>query len=195
MISSNSTLRRRGSTSYRAREAPRPPLAPVTTAHGRSAATLGTAAAKNKTIIIALDIHGGLMKRKSPYRLYNWLHVINNDLIYQQLCFSDTNWLGCDDIYGDEDYPDYAYPYSVFDDVGAVFGITKNGLFIQFQNYSIGSYAQGAPRIIVPFTTYKMFSNNLLLRWKIIDLECEFSDSLPTTYEPQKESVLCGSSY
>ncbi len=117
------------------------------------------------------------------------------DLIYQQLCFSDTNWLGCDNIYGDEDYPDYAYPYSVFDDVGAVFGITKNGLFIQFQNYSIGSYAQGAPRIIVPFTTYKMFSNNLLLRWKIIDLECEFSDSLPTTYEPQKESVLCGSSY
>ena len=117
------------------------------------------------------------------------------DLIYQQLCFSDTNWLGCDNIYGDEDYPDYAYPYSVFDDVGAVFGITKNGLFIQFQNYSIGSYAQGAPRIIVPFTTYKMFSNNLLLRWKIIDLECEFSDSLPTTYEPQKDSVLCGSSY
>ena len=94
------------------------------------------------------------------------------DLIYQQLCFSDTNWLGCDNIYGDEDYPDYAYPYSVFEDVSAVFGITKNGLFIQFQNYSIGSYAQGAPRIIVPFTTYKMFSNNLLLRWKIMDLEC-----------------------
>ena len=117
------------------------------------------------------------------------------DLIYQQLCFSDNNWLGCDNIYGDEDYPDYAYPYSVFDDVGAVFGITKNGLFIQFQNYSIGSYAQGAPRIIVPFTTYKMFSNNLLLRWEIIDLECQFLDSLPTTYEPQKESVLCNSTY
>ena len=117
------------------------------------------------------------------------------DLIYQQLCFSDTNWLGCDNIYGDEDYSDYAYPYSVFDDVGAVFGITKNGLFIQFQNYSIGSYAQGAPRIIVPFTTYKMFSNNLLLRWEIIDLECQFLDSLPTTYEPQKESVLCNSTY
>ena len=117
------------------------------------------------------------------------------DLIYQQLCFSDTNWLGCDNIYGDEDYPDYAYPYSVFDDVSAVFGITKNGLFLQFQNYSVGSYAQGAPRIIVPFTTYKMFSNNLLLRWEIIDLECKFLDSLPTTYEPQKESVLCNSTY
>ena len=45
----------------------------------------------NKTIIIALDIHGGLMKRKSPYRLYNWLHVINNDLIYQQLKTIDSS--------------------------------------------------------------------------------------------------------
>ena len=117
------------------------------------------------------------------------------DLIYQQLCFSDTNWLGCDNIYGDEDYPNFAYPYSVFDDLSTVFGITKNGLFIQFQNYSIGSYAQGAPRIIVPFTTYKMFSNNLLLRWEIIDLECEYLDGLPTGYEPQKDSVLCGFSY
>ena len=117
------------------------------------------------------------------------------DLIYQQLCFSDTSWLGCDNIYGDEDYPDFAYPYSVFDDINPVFGVTKNGLFLQFQNYSIGSYAQGAPRIIVPFTTYKMFSNNLLLRWEIIDLECEFLDSFPTIYEPQKQSVLCGNTY
>ena len=61
------------------------------------------------------------------------------DLIYQQLCFSDTNWLDVTTFIRDKDYPDYeAYPYSVFDDVRAVFGITKNGLFLQFQNYSIG---------------------------------------------------------
>ena len=69
-----------------------------------------------------------------------------HDLIYQQLCFSDTNWLGCDNIYGDEDYPDYAYPYSVFDDVSAVFGVTKNGLFYT-QNYSIGSMLK-APELL-----------------------------------------------
>ena len=113
------------------------------------------------------------------------------DLIYQQLCFSDTNWLGCDNIYGDEDYPDFAYPYSVFDDVGAVFGVTKYGLFLQFQNYSIGSYAEGAPRIIIPYTTYNMFSNNYLLFWEIKDLNCEFINGLPTIYEPQLDSVLC----
>ncbi len=117
------------------------------------------------------------------------------DLIYQQLCFSDTSWLGCDNIYGDEDYPDYAYPYSVFDDVNAAFGITKNGLFLQFQNYSIGSYAEGAPRIIVPFTTYKMFSNNYLLFWEIKDLNCEFINGSPTVYEPQEKSVLCETNY
>ena len=109
------------------------------------------------------------------------------DLIYQQLCFSDTSWLGCDNIYGDEDYPDYAYPYSVFDDVNAAFGITKNGLFLQFQNYSIGSYAEGAPRIIVPFTIYKMFSNYLNLKWEILDLKCDYLNGVPTVYEPQDE--------
>ena len=113
------------------------------------------------------------------------------DLIYQQLCFSDTNWLGCDNIYGDEDYPDYAYPYSVFDDINTVFGVTKYGLFLQFQNYSIGSYAEGAPRIIIPYTTYNMFSNNYLLFWEIKDLNCEFINDLPTIYEPQLDSVLC----
>ncbi|MAJ17781.1 MAG: hypothetical protein CL497_00895 [Actinobacteria bacterium] len=117
------------------------------------------------------------------------------DLIYQQLCFSDTSWLGCDNIYGDEDYPDYAYPYSVFNDVNAAFGITKNGLFIQFQNYSVGSYAEGAPRIIVPFTTYKMFDNNFLLFWEIKDLNCLFINGAPTVYEPQEKSVLCETNY
>ena len=109
------------------------------------------------------------------------------DSIYQQLCYSDTNWLGCDNIYGDEDYPDFAYPYSVFDDVTPVFGVTKIGLFMQFQNYSIGSYAEGAPRIIVPFTIYKMFSNYLNLKWEILDLKCDYLNGVPTVYEPQDE--------
>ena len=118
------------------------------------------------------------------------------DSIYQQLCFSKTNWLGCDNLYGDEEYPDFAYPYSVFDDVSPVFGVTKNGLFLQFQNYSIGSYAQGAPRIIVPFTIYKMFSNNLNLKWEILDLKCDYLDRTPTAYEPRATmGRLCGNTY
>ena len=35
----------------------------------------------NKIIILAFDINGGLMRRKSPYHLYNWLHTFNQELI------------------------------------------------------------------------------------------------------------------
>lgn len=32
----------------------------------------------DKKVIIAFDIHGGLMRRKSAYQIYNWLHTFNN---------------------------------------------------------------------------------------------------------------------
>ena len=41
--------------------------------------------ASNKKIVIALDIHGGLTKRESIYKLYDWMHVIENKNIYHSL--------------------------------------------------------------------------------------------------------------
>ena len=35
----------------------------------------------NKKVIIAFDIHGGLMRRKSAYQIYNWLHTFNNEQV------------------------------------------------------------------------------------------------------------------
>lgn len=40
-------------------------------------------------LIIALDLHGGLMNRQSLFELHNWLHQANNPKIYQ--CFSDID--------------------------------------------------------------------------------------------------------
>lgn len=35
----------------------------------------------NKKVIIAFDIHGGLMRRKSAYQIYNWLHTFNDEQV------------------------------------------------------------------------------------------------------------------
>lgn len=35
----------------------------------------------NKKVIITFDIHGGLMRRKSAYKIYNWLHAFNNEQV------------------------------------------------------------------------------------------------------------------
>ena len=35
-----------------------------------------------KKVIIALDIHGGLVKRKQIFQIFNWLHVLNNETIF-----------------------------------------------------------------------------------------------------------------
>ena len=35
----------------------------------------------NKKVILAFDIHGGLMARNSAYQIYNWLHTFNNEQI------------------------------------------------------------------------------------------------------------------
>ena len=43
----------------------------------------------NKKVIIAFDIHGGLMRRKSVYQIYNWLHTFNNEQVSSS--FSDIN--------------------------------------------------------------------------------------------------------
>ena len=42
-------------------------------------------------VIIALDIHGGLVKRKQIFQAFNWLHVLDNEDISGSLFNIDTN--------------------------------------------------------------------------------------------------------
>lgn len=44
----------------------------------------------SKKVIIALDIHGGLVKRKQIFQAFNWLHVLNNEKIFESLYNTDT---------------------------------------------------------------------------------------------------------
>jgi hypothetical protein len=43
----------------------------------------------NKKVIITFDIHGGLMRRKTAYKIYNWLHTFNNEEVSSS--YSDIN--------------------------------------------------------------------------------------------------------
>lgn len=40
---------------------------------------------KNKSVILSVDLHGALMRRKAVYRSYDWIHVINEHNIYNTL--------------------------------------------------------------------------------------------------------------
>ena len=90
------------------------------------------------------------------------------EFIFQQLCLgNDNNYFGCEDK-GWVDSPnrenddEYLYKLHLFEDITpeVQFAFSRLGLFIQFQNYSIGSYADGAPRIIIPNSKYFMESKS-----------------------------------
>ena len=44
---------------------------------------------KSKILVIALDIHGGLTNRRRFFNLYNWIHHVDNDHIYN--CFASID--------------------------------------------------------------------------------------------------------
>ena len=122
------------------------------------------------------------------------------EFIFQQLCLgNDNNYFGCEDK-GWADSPDrknddqYLYKLHLFEDITpeVQFAFSRLGLFIQFQNYSIGSYAVGAPRIIVPNSNYFMYNNNYRLSWIAKDMTCLQDKDFPTVYEPQfTKKILC----
>lgn len=120
------------------------------------------------------------------------------EFIFQQLCLgNDNNYFGCEDK-GWVDSPDrenddeYLYKLHLFEDITpeVQFAFSRLGLFIQFQNYSIGSYADGAPRIIIPNSNYFMYNNNYRLSWIAKDMTCLQDDDFPTVYEPQFTTKL-----
>ena len=117
-------------------------------------------------------------------KIYEW--------IYQQLCLdNDNTYFGCEDTgWADtverENDDEYLYKLHLFEDLSGVqFAYSRLGLMIQFQNYSIGSYADGAPRIIIPNTNYGIYSNFRALNWIIKDMMCYQDEDRPTVYEPQ----------
>ena len=121
------------------------------------------------------------------------------EFIFQQLCLgNDNNYFGCEDK-GWVDSPDrenddeYLYKLHLFEDITpeVQFAFSRLGLFIQFQNYSIGSYADGAPRIIIPNSNYFMYNNNYRLSWIAKDMECLQDEDFPTVYEPQLNKLIC----
>tara|TARA_B100000579_G_C22809656_1_gene844480 strand:+ start:14 stop:1558 length:1545 start_codon:yes stop_codon:yes gene_type:complete len=120
--------------------------------------------------------------------------------IYQQLCLpyekstnSNSDWLGCDSpatTNAPEGVnPSIMYPYEIFSDIKPTpeIGFTRYGIFIQFENYSLGSYAQGAPRIIIPYTHHGILNNDLALFWIVRDMEDMATCYPPTVYEPYSE--------
>ena len=122
------------------------------------------------------------------------------EFIYQQLCLgNDSNYFGCEDK-GWVDSPNrenddkYLYKLHLFEDITpeVQFAFSRLGLFIQFQNYSIGSYADGAPRIIIPNSDHFMYNNNYRLSWIVKDMTCLQDQDFPTVYEPQfTKEILC----
>lgn len=122
------------------------------------------------------------------------------EFIYQQLCLGNENkYFGCEDK-GWVDSPDrenddeYLYKLHLFEDITpeVQFAFSRLGLFIQFQNYSIGSYADGAPRIIIPNSKHFMYNNNYRLSWIVKDMTCLQDQDFPTVYEPQfTKKILC----
>ena len=115
------------------------------------------------------------------------------EFIYQQLCLgNDNNYFGCEDK-GWVDSPNrenddrYLYKLHLFEDITpeVQFAFSRLGLLIQFQNYSIGSYADGAPRIIIPNSNYFMYNNNYRLSYIVKDMMCYQDKDKPTAYEPQ----------
>ena len=122
------------------------------------------------------------------------------EFIYQQLCLGNNNsYFGCEDK-GWVDSPDrenddeYLYKLHLFEDITpeVQFAFSRLGLFIQFQNYSIGSYADGAPRIIIPNSDHFMYNNNYRLSWIVKDMTCLQDQDFPTVYEPQfTKKSLC----
>lgn len=70
--------------------------------------------AKSKYVVIAVDVHGGLVSRTSIYHLHNWLHHVNNPNIYG--CLSDIDpsllWkLRYVPFYNLTMYDKHAFPY------------------------------------------------------------------------------------
>lgn len=68
----------------------------------------------SKTLIIALDMHGGLDVRSAFYDMYNWLHHIDRKNIYE--CFSDmdnarVNKLRFVPFYKLTNFDKHAFPY------------------------------------------------------------------------------------
>jgi hypothetical protein len=124
-------------------------------------------------------------------KIYEW--------IYQQLCLdNDNTYFGCEDtgwvdIVERENDDIYLYKLHLFEDLSGVqFAYSRLGLMIQFQNYSIGSYADGAPRIIIPNTNNAIYSNDYRLNWIIKDMMCYQDKDKPTVYEPQFiKKALC----
>ena len=123
------------------------------------------------------------------------------EFIYQQLCLgNDNNYFGCEDK-GWVDSPDrenddeYLYKLHLFEDFTneVQFAFSRLGLMIQFQNYSIGSYADGAPRVIIPNSNNFIYNNNYRLSWIIKDMKCYQNLDYPTVYEPQfsRSEVSC----
>ena len=118
------------------------------------------------------------------------------ELIYQQLCLSydkstnsNSDWTGCDSPIIRGDTGNEAYPYPIFSDIKPTpeIGFTRHGVFIQFENYSLGSYAQGAPRIIIPYTIHRLLNNNFALFWIVNDMQDMATCFPPTVYEPYSE--------
>ena len=121
------------------------------------------------------------------------------ELIYQQLCISydkftnsNSDWTGCDSpVKGDYAYK--MYPYPIFRDIKPTpeIGFTRYGVFIQFENYSLGSYAQGAPRIIIPYTFNSLLDSDLPLFSIVVEMQDMATCYPPTVYEPYTQYAKC----